>query len=185
MNTAGEKAEARKAAFRRRRAADQGVAALANRHLTEVVQSRAGPCVSGYWPIRTEIDPRPTLQALLPNRTLCLPVVQGPGQALAFRRWTEDTQMIEGAFGAAIPEPDDEITPDILIVPMAAFDPSGYRLGYGGGFYDRTLENLRKTRKITAIGFAYDIQKVDRVPREATDQALDLIVTESGIRTPD
>lgn len=140
--------------------------------------------ISFYWPIRTEIDPRPTLHALSESHTLCLPVVVGPGQPLTFRRWCPGAAMEEGAYGAAIPADPDEVTPEILIVPLAAFDARGYRLGYGGGFYDRTLERLRKAGPVTAIGFAFAAQQVDAVPREPTDQPLDVIVTEDGPLRP-
>ena len=92
--------------------------------------------------------------------------------------------MVPGAFGAAIPDTSKTLEPDILIVPLAAFDAKGFRLGYGGGFYDRTLERLRAMQPITAIGFAYDLQECAEVPTEPTDQPLDLIVTETGIRRP-
>lgn len=87
-----------------------------------------------------------------------------------------------GAFGAGIPADDLAEVPDILIVPLAAFDGRGYRLGYGGGFYDRTLEGLRAGGPVTAIGFAFDVQEDADLPTEPTDQPLDLIVTETGIR---
>jgi 5-formyltetrahydrofolate cyclo-ligase len=93
--------------------------------------------------------------------------------------------MIEGEFGALIPESGDWLVPEVLVVPLLAFDRRGYRLGYGGGFYDRTLELLRAMGPVKAIGFAFAAQEIDRVPTEATDQPLDLIVTERGIVRPD
>ena len=122
------------------------------------------------------------MHALAGSHELCLPVVQGKDQALKFRRWMPGAALIEGAFGAAIPRDRVELVPSILIVPLLAFDSTGGRLGYGGGHYDRTLEALRSRDNVTAIGFAYDIQECRDVPREATDQLLDLVVTESGIR---
>jgi len=86
-----------------------------------------------------------------------------------------------GYLGALIPEVAEEVVPEVLIVPLLAFDRPGYRLGYGGGFYDRTLERLRARGPVTAIGFAFAAQEVDRVPTEPTDQKLDLIVTERGV----
>ncbi|MDJ1016865.1 MAG: 5-formyltetrahydrofolate cyclo-ligase [Paracoccaceae bacterium] len=176
------KAEARKAAFARRRTADPGVAAAANRHLTEAVRAAPGTVVAGYWPIRTEIDPRQSMHDLAAIHTVCLPVVVGTGQPLAFRRWAPESAMEEGAYGAAIPADGEETKPEILIVPLAAFDENGYRLGYGGGFYDRTLERLRASGAVTAIGFAYDVQMTEDLQVEPTDQPLDAIVTETGIR---
>ena len=184
MTIADDKATARKAAFQRRAQADPAVAETANSHLLTAIRALSGTCVSAYWPIRTELDPRPALTALLPTHALCLPVVQKAGQPLIFRHWDPDTPMIEDAFGVFIPEPETNAVPDILVVPMAAFDAQGYRLGYGGGFYDRTLAALRKSGTATAIGFAYDIQRCASVPRETTDEKLDLIVTETGIHRP-
>lgn len=179
-----DKEEARKAAFARRAKADPSVADAANTHLEAAIRSAPGNVVSGYWPIRTEIDPRPTLHALADTHRLCLPVVGGTSEPLSFRRWTPESEMEEGAYGAAIPLDPVDYLPDILIVPLAAFDRTGFRLGYGGGFYDRTLEKLRHAGPVTAIGFAYAAQEVDRVPRERTDQPLDLIVTENGAISP-
>ncbi len=184
MSVADLKAEMRKAASRRRRAADPGVAEAACAHLAAAVRNAAGPTVSGYWPIRSEIDPRPAMLALAGSRELCLPAVQGAGRALTFLRWTPGARLVDGAFGTAMPQARVELVPSILIVPLLAFDSRGGRLGYGGGHYDRTLDALRPRRRLTAIGFAYDVQECREVPREPTDQALDLIVTESGIRQP-
>ena len=90
--------------------------------------------------------------------------------------------MVAGDFGALIPQSGDWIEPEVVIVPLVAFDARGYRLGYGGGFYDRTLEGLRAKRPTLAVGFAFAAQEMPRVPIEATDQPLDAIVTEDGIR---
>ena len=89
--------------------------------------------------------------------------------------------MIDGPFGARVPAVEDWIEPEVLIVPLVAFDARGNRLGYGGGFYDRTLERLRAKRPTLAIGFAFDAQEADALPLEPTDQPLDLIVTESRV----
>lgn len=176
------KDEARKAAFARRRLADPAVAEQACRHLVEAVRAAPGKIVSGFWPIRTEIDTRPALAAIAATHDICLPVVAGAGLPLTFRRWRPGAAMETGAFGASIPADREELTPETLIVPLAAFDREGYRLGYGGGFYDRTLERLRRAGPVTAIGFAYALQEVDAVPHDATDQPLDAIVTEAGLR---
>ncbi len=124
------------------------------------------------------------MNALSGSHELCLPVVQGMDQALKFRRWMPGAELAEGAFGAAIPRDQVELVPSVLVVPLLAFDGRGSRLGYGGGHYDRTLEALRSRDKVTAIGFAYDVQECREVAREPTDQPLDLIVTESGTRLP-
>jgi 5-formyltetrahydrofolate cyclo-ligase len=92
--------------------------------------------------------------------------------------------MIAGDFGAMVPETGDWVEPDLLIVPLLAFDRAGFRLGYGGGYFDRTLEQLRARRPTIAIGFAFAAQEVESVPIDGFDQRLDLIVTEAGIMTP-
>ena len=182
MKVSDAKDAARKAAFARRKLADRSAEAVANRHLVDAIREVNGSAVSGFWPIRTEIDPRPAMGDLSESHQICLPVVQGDGQALIFRAWQPDADMVEGAFGAAIPLDETLCTPDILIVPLAAFDQKGFRLGYGGGFYDRTLEGLRGCGKAIAIGFAFDVQlSPEPLPIEPTDQPLDAMVTESGV----
>jgi len=110
-----------------------------------------------------------------------VPVIEAAGQPLRFARWEPDCAMVGGAFGAAVPATLDWITPEILIVPLVGFDLEGNRLGYGGGFYDRTLEGLRARGAALAIGFAYEAQAAGDLPLEPTDQPLDLIVTESRV----
>lgn len=172
-------------AYARRKAAHAGVdpgAALAA--LLSLVRAHPAPCiVSAYAPIRTEIDPTPAMEALARDGyALCLPVVRGAGLPLAFRPWHPGMALEPGAFGAPVP-PDDgrEVRPDVVIAPLLAFDTRGYRLGYGGGFYDRTLAALRADRPVAAYGFAYQAQRVPVVPVDATDVALDAIATEAGI----
>jgi 5-formyltetrahydrofolate cyclo-ligase len=111
-----------------------------------------------------------------------VPVIQAAGRPLLFSRWTPGCDMIEGPFGARIPAVTELVEPEILIVPLVAFDASGGRLGYGGGFYDRTLAQLRARRATLAIGFAFAAQEAEALPLEPTDQPLDMIVTETGIR---
>lgn len=135
--------------------------------------------LSGYMPIRTEIDPRPAMAEAAAHGPVGIPVIIGAGKPLKFARWEPDMPLIEGAFGAMIPEHSDYFEPEILIVPLVAFDGQGGRLGYGGGFYDRTLEQLRARRGTLAIGFAYAAQEAAQLPLEATDQKLDFMVTES------
>lgn len=110
-----------------------------------------------------------------------MPHVLGKEQPLGFLHWTPQVELIEGAFGVMIPARQRPVVPRVLIVPMLAFDGRGYRLGYGGGFYDRTLEKLRATGDITAIGLAYSAQMFEALPVEDTDQPLDMIVTEDGV----
>lgn len=182
MTLAADKAAARTAAFAARRAAHAAGQGRAAELLAEELAPFAAEILAGYMPMRTEIDPLAAMAAH--PGPVCVPVVLGPGQALAFRRWTPAARMVEGAFGALVPEEGDWLTPRVLIVPMLAFDARGYRLGYGGGFYDRTLEALRRAGPVTAIGFAFAAQELACVPTEPTDQPLDLIVTEAGSFRP-
>ncbi len=172
------KAVARTAAFAVRKAAFARGQGQAAEILADYLAGRVGT-LAGYMPMRTEIDPLPAMAAHL--GPVGVPVIIGAGQALKFRQWTPETLMMAGAFGALIPAEGAWTEPDILIVPLLAFDARGYRLGYGGGFYDRTLEGLRAKRPTLAIGFAFAAQQVDAVPIEATDQRIDLVVTERGI----
>lgn len=141
--------------------------------------------ISGFRPIRTEIDVTPLMLALhAAGHRLCVPVIQRKGLPLKFREWHPEGEMTEGAFGALVPASGDWLDPQLLIAPLLAFDAQGWRLGYGGGFYDRSLEGLRAQRRTLAVGFAYSNQQVDDVPREPTDQRLDAIVTEQGLIRP-
>lgn len=178
------KQAARKAAFARRKAAHQPGRDCTGGLMAHLGALR-GHVIAGYMPIRTEIDPLPAMAALSHDNTLCVPIVQGPGQPLIFRQWSPGCAMETGAFGAQIPVDAPEVTPDLLIVPLVAFTAAGYRLGYGGGFYDRTLERLAAQAPSTrAIGFAYAAQRADALPLEPTDRRLDAIVTEQGVILP-
>ena len=182
--SAALKPELRKAAFARRAAAHARATALipaATERLLAVLGPARPRCVAGYWPIRTEIDPRPALEALhAQGVTLCLPEVTGPARPLRFRRWAPGAEMLPGAYGAAIPADETAAVPDALILPLAAFDRSGARLGYGGGFYDRTLEALRAEGPALAVGFAFAAQESpEPLPVEPTDAPMDALVTEA------
>ncbi|WP_209425431.1 5-formyltetrahydrofolate cyclo-ligase [Pararhodobacter sp. SW119] len=175
------KAAARKAAFAARRAAQgAGLDAGAQGHLAAALAAQAAAPLAGYMPIRTEVDPLPVMAAH--RGPVGVPVILGPGQGLVFHRWAPDTPMIDGPFGARIPATAEVMVPQVLIVPLVGFDARGYRLGYGGGFYDRTLAALRAAGPVLAIGFAYAAQELPEVPIDAFDQRLDLIVTETGVR---
>ena len=137
--------------------------------------------VSAFWPLADELDTRPLISALAARgHTIGLPVVIKRGLPLLFRRWTPDTALVQGPFRVMTPPPEAlEVVPSLLIVPLLAFDRPGYRLGYGGGFYDRTLHKLRGAAgRILAVGVALSAQEVDAVPRDDTDQPLDWVVTE-------
>lgn len=142
-------------------------------------------CVSAFHPFRSEIDTRPLLGRLAGEGwTTALPVVMGAGKPLLFRRWLPGEPLAFDAMGIEIPDPSmPEVEPDVLIIPLLAFDRKGYRLGYGGGFYDRTLVALRAKKKVVAIGAGYAAQEVDDVPHADYDQKLDFVMTEKGIIT--
>ncbi len=135
-----------------------------------------GP-VAGYWPMRSEADPRPVMAALAERGVaLCLPaVVEG---ALQFRAWAMWGPLVPGGFGTLVPPADAAlVTPAVLLVPLAAFDRRGFRLGYGKGYYDAALASLPGAR---TVGIAYAAQEVERVPTEPHDMALEMVVTEQG-----
>jgi len=136
-------------------------------------------------PIRTEISPLTAMVEASAHGKVGVPVISRQNAPLRFAEWTPDTAMTVGMFGAQIPAEPVYFTPEIIIVPLVAFDLHGGRLGYGGGFYDRTLEKLRVEGPLLAIGFAYNVQQAEDLPLEDTDQRLDLIVTESGVIEPE
>jgi 5-formyltetrahydrofolate cyclo-ligase len=152
-------------------------------HLLATVTFPKDAAVSAYWPMGDEIDPLPTLRCLhREGHPIGLPVMPGAAQPLQFRAWYPDLDLVDGGFGTRIPpESAPPIVPQILLVPMLAFDRRGYRLGYGGGFYDRTLEKLRAQNPLTrAVGIVYAAQEVPEVPIDRYDQRLDMIVSEQG-----
>jgi len=178
------KAGARKAAYGVRKVAHgQGLDEAACDVLAGYLNGLDGiKIVSGYMPIRTEISPLPVMAGLVARGLkVCVPVIKAAGQPLSFHQWTPCCALVAGPFGAMVPEDGVELEPDLLITPLLSFDTRGYRLGYGGGFYDRTLEGLRLVRPTRAIGFAYGAQQVAEVPIEPTDQRLDAVVTEAGV----
>lgn len=168
-------------AFAARRAAFDLDRGGASGMLASVLAGYRGVPLAGYMPIRSEIDPLPVMAEAAAHGTVCVPVIVGDGAPLRFSRWTPGGPLRDGPFGARVPEVDDFIVPEIVIVPLVAFTRAGGRLGYGGGFYDRTLEGLRADRATLAIGFAYGAQQVDALPLEPTDQRLDLIVTDAEV----
>ena len=177
-----DKDAARKAAFLRRHAAHaEGHDAAAQDYLREALSPFRGKPIAGFLPIGTEIDPRPVIAEMTDFGPVGVPVTPEKGLPLSFREWTPDALLIDGGFGTQLPASGADVVPEVLIVPLVAFDRAGNRLGYGGGFYDRTLEGLRGVRRTIAIGFAYAAQETDAIPLEATDQPLDAIVTEAGI----
>lgn len=163
------------------RAAGGDDAAMAER-LIAVLAPHAGKVLAGYWPMRDEADPRPAMAAH--DGPVCLPVVPGRARPLVFRAY--DGRLEPGGFGTSHPPADSaELRPQVLIVPLAGFDRAGNRLGYGGGFYDRTLEMLRAEGPTVAIGLAYAVQEIRAIPCEPTDQPLDMIVTDRDLILPE
>ncbi len=144
------------------------------------VKMPAGIPVSAYWPLEEEFDPRPLFMELhRRGHSIGLPVILGKGQPLLFRRWEPNVELVRGSFRVMTPPPiAPEIVPKLLLVPLLAFDRAGYRLGYGGGFYDRTIAKLRAAGKALAVGVTLSALEVPAVPRDETDQPLDWIVTE-------
>ncbi|TCP41763.1 5-formyltetrahydrofolate cyclo-ligase [Rhodovulum marinum] len=158
---------------------DRGAAATAR--LVEILAPHLGRPAAGYMPMRSEIDPLPAMAVLAARGPVGVPVILAHAAPLAFHLWTPTSAMRPGPFGARVPEAGVPMRPEVLIVPLLAFDRTGARLGYGGGFYDRTIEALRAHGPVLAIGFAYAVQEVARVPVEPTDQRLDAIVTEHEV----
>ena len=142
-----------------------------------------GTIVSGYSPIRSEIDPVPLMRALAAQGArLALPAVMARGKSLAFRAWSPDDRLMLGPLGILEPSPAAaELIPDIMLVPLAAFDRAGHRIGYGAGHYDHTLAHLRKVKPITAIGLAFAAQEIEAVPALPHDVALDYVLTETQV----
>ena len=185
MTLSDDKDAARAQAFARRKDAFRARDATDADALVAALSPYRGRVLSGYIPMRTEIDCLPAMAAhCSTGGRVCVPVIPGRAVPLKFREWTPDAQMHDGPFGAKVPGAGDWLEPEVLIVPLLAFDRRGYRLGYGGGYYDRTLMRLRALRPTVAIGFAFAAQEVAQVPTEPTDERLDLIVTEAGVITP-
>ena len=141
--------------------------------------------VSLYWPIGSELDTRPLLKKLHDAGVICaLPVIKKKDHPLSFRRWRPDMILQPGPFKVPVPpETAEMVTPSVVVTPLLAFDAAGYRLGYGGGFYDRTLEKLRRNSSCKAIGYGYVGQAVGAVVTDQYDQQLDAMVTEIDVRT--
>jgi 5-formyltetrahydrofolate cyclo-ligase len=177
------KAEARKVALARRAGMDPALGAA----LVDVVLSRMPPpdgaVVAGFWPMGPEIDIRPLLIALHDRgHPIALPVTPKRGLPLAFRRWRPGDDLARGPMGTSQPSPEAEpLTPGFLLVPLLAFDRAGRRLGYGGGYYDRTLAALPGA---VALGCAYACQELDEVPAGPEDARLTAIATEAGLILP-
>jgi 5-formyltetrahydrofolate cyclo-ligase len=144
------------------------------------VPVRPGTIVSGFSPMKSEINPLPLMRKLAAaGAQLALPVIVGRGKPLIMRAWTFGDAFKAGQWGIREPLPEaPEVDPDILIVPLAAFDRAGHRIGFGAGYYDMTIHRLRQIKKIVAVGIAFAAQEIARVPATERDERLDLVLTE-------
>ena len=142
-----------------------------------------GAVVSGFMPMKSEINPLPLIKRLAAvGAKLALPVVAGRGKPLIMRAWEFGAPLDAGVWGIRQPKADaPEIDPDILIVPLAAFDRAGHRIGYGAGYYDMTITRLRGIKPVLAIGIGFAVQEISRVPATERDARLDLVLTEREI----
>ena len=186
MDIAGQKSALRREAMDLRRrlheAAPEAGAAIAQNFLKCVELADSVP-VAGYLPTRHEADPRALMESLRNKGfPILLPRVAARNAPLAFHLFRHDAHPVEGAFGLNEPAPEwPQGVPDVLLIPVLAFDEKGYRLGYGGGYYDRTLKALRAAKNLRAIGIAFSGQE-RALPHDEHDERLDGIVTEKGCR---
>jgi 5-formyltetrahydrofolate cyclo-ligase len=177
------KAELRKAALSHRDAmppAERQAAAEAIAARPFPLPIASGAIVSGFMPLRSEINPLPLMRKLAAaGAKLALPVVAGRGRPLIMRAYAFGQMLAEGVWGIREPMPDaPEVEPDILLVPLAAFDRKGNRIGYGAGYYDMTIGRLRGLKSVVAVGLAFAAQEVSEVPVTPRDARLDLVLTE-------
>lgn len=180
------KAELRTKAHAARAAISQAsrsdAAQAATRHFFEQIQLQPTDVVAAYWRIRDELDCQPILIRLMDsNQPVILPVVMGAEAPLDLRIWEQGASLYEAGFGTLAPADDaPRAEPDVVIMPLLGFDSRGTRLGYGGGYYDRTLARLSKKPRL--VGLAFAAQELDLIPREDHDVPLDAVVTENGVR---
>jgi 5-formyltetrahydrofolate cyclo-ligase len=142
-----------------------------------------GVIVSGFMPMKSEINPLPLMKTLAgEGARLALPITPARGKPLDMRAWAFGEPLVAGVWGIRQPAAAAaEVEPDIVLVPLLAFDRAGYRVGYGGGYYDRTITRLRGHKPITAVGLAYAVQEVPAVPKTDGDARLDLVLTEREV----
>ena len=183
---AERKKETRAAVFARRDAmpaAERQAAAEAVAMRAFPLPIASGVIVSGFSPIRTEINPLPLLRKLeAAGAQLALPVIAGKGKPLIMRAYRFGDPLEARTWGIREPRDDAaELDPDILIVPLAAFDRRGNRIGHGAGYYDMTIARLRSRKPVTAVGIAYSLQEVPEVPITERDERLDLVLTERDV----
>jgi 5-formyltetrahydrofolate cyclo-ligase len=145
-----------------------------------------GTIVSGFMPLKSEINPLPLLQKLSASGArLALPAIAGRGKPLIMRAWEFGAPLDRGQWGIREPKPEaPEVDPDILLVPLLAFDRGGSRIGYGAGYYDMTIHRLRARKPVTAVGIAFAAQEVPKIPATPRDERLDLVLTEREVIDP-
>ena len=181
-----EKDALRRDLRRRRRHLHVAFGGAASRAAEHFRESGVGPFQAAalYIPTGSEIDPRPLGLVLAGQGVeLCLPSVRAAGEALEFRRWRPGDDLVRDALGLSVPGPGAGVVrPDLVVTPLLAFDAAGGRLGQGGGYYDRTLAQLRAAGPVFVLGLAYAGQEADRLPGESHDQPLDAVLTETGYR---
>jgi len=160
---------------------DEAAAAAAN-HFLGGVHLEPTDVVAAYWPIREELDVKPLLMRLMDSfQPLCLPVVLGDDEPLEMRLWEQGAPLYPSGFGTLAPSEIAPLAePDVIVMPLLGFDKEGTRLGYGGGYYDRTLAQMKHKPRI--VGYAFAAQELAHIPREPHDLPLDDIVTEAGVR---
>jgi 5-formyltetrahydrofolate cyclo-ligase len=180
-----QKAELRNATLARRDA----MPAEERQRCAEAVAARPfpvaiapGTIVSGFMPLKSEINPLPLMKALAAaGAKLALPAIAGRGKPLIMRAYAFGDEFARGQWGIREPKPEQpEVFPDVLIVPLACFDRAGHRIGYGAGYYDMTIRRLRDMKKVVAIGVAFAAQEIAKVPATGRDERLDLVLTENG-----
>lgn len=184
--TTEAKAQLRREALARREAlpaAERAAAAEAIAARPLPVDVKAGMVVSGFSPMKSEINPVPLMRRFAAaGAALALPVVAGRGRPLILRAWAFGAPLVAGVWGIREPPATaPEVFPDILIVPLAAFDRAGHRIGYGAGYYDMTITRLRAMKPVTAVGIAFSIQEIAQVPATPRDARLDLVLTEREV----
>jgi 5-formyltetrahydrofolate cyclo-ligase len=185
LSPADVKEKLRQQALSRRDELDEAFRADAGHRVTartlDLADLKATPTIGAYWPIRSEVDPRPIMEALVARgQEVALSQIIHP--KLSFRLWQPGDPLIKGGFGVREPGPDaPEIHPAALLVPLAAFDRRGGRIGYGKGHFDRAIAALEKQHPVLTIGLAFSVQEIDEVPLEPHDRLLDIVITENEL----
>ena len=191
MSTTAPSIDSKKAELRRDAAARRdALPAFARKAAAETIAARGlplplapGTIVSGFMPLKSEINPLPLMKMLAEaGAQLALPKIAGRGKPLLMRVWQWGAPLDSGQWGIREPKAEyPEVDPDILLVPLLAFDRAGRRIGYGAGYYDMTIARLRSLKKVTAVGIAFAMQEVAVVPATGRDEPLDIVLTENEV----